>query len=201
MKNGLLIVVSGPSGVGKGEVCNMLKKLYDNVITSVSVTTRAKRPNEIEGVNYFFRAKKEYEELKNSGMFLETFEIFGNCYGTPKEFVMKNLQDNKDVLLEIDVQGALNVKEKYSDAVLVFIAPPSNRILEQRLRGRNTEDEKTISKRLDASKQELAKAGFYDYIIVNDDIKSCAKSIIDILKAEKLKISRNKEFVKNIINN
>lgn len=199
--SGLLLVISGPSGVGKGEVCKMLMQLDDNIVPSVSVTTRKMRPQEIEGVNYFFKTKSEYDVLKKDGMFLETFEIYENCYGTPKEFVLNNLASGKDVLLEIDVQGALKVKENYKDAVLIFLAPPNSAVLEQRLRGRNTEDELTINKRLSAAKAELGKMEKYDYIIINSDITSSAKSVIDIIKSEKLKIIRNKNLINYLLNN
>lgn len=201
MRTGLLIIISGPSGVGKGEVCKVLKSLDTNIVQSVSVTTREKRPNEIEGVNYFFRTLKEYDELKKQGKFLETFEIYGNFYGTPKEFVLNNVANGRDVLLEIDIQGALNVMQSYPDAVSVFLAPPTLAILEQRLRGRNTEDEKTINKRLTAAKEEILIIKKYDYIVINSDIQFAAKTIKKIIESEKYRTRRNIELIKNLINN
>ncbi|KAI4453674.1 guanylate kinase-related [Holotrichia oblita] len=200
-KPGLLVIISGPSGVGKGEVCNMLKKLDSNIITSISVTTRKKRPNEIEGINYFFKTMEEYEALKKSGSFLETFEIYENYYGTPKEFVINNIKNGKDILLEIDIQGALHVMKNYKDTVSVFLAPPDCAVLEQRLRGRNTEDEAAINKRLSAAKEELLTMEKYDYIVINSDIESSAKTIKDIIKSEKFKTLRNKELIKNLLKN
>ena len=195
---GLLIIISGPSGVGKGEVCNALKTLDKNIVTSVSVTTREKRPNEIEGLNYFFKTVKQYEALKKSGSFLETFKIYGNYYGTPKEFVLNKIALGYDVILEIDIQGALHVMKNFEGAVSIFLAPPSKEVLEQRLRGRNTEDEITITRRLSASKEELATVKKYDYIVVNNDISDSAKAILNIIKSEKFKTLRNKELIKEL---
>lgn len=200
-KQGLLVIISGPSGVGKGEVCKTLKKLDDNSVNSISVTTRKKRPNETEGVNYFFKTIEEYESLKKSGSFLETFEIYGNYYGTPKEFVFNNINNGKNVLLEIDVQGALCVMKNFPDAVSIFLAPPNSAVLEQRLRGRNTEDENTIIKRLVAAKEEFLAIEKYDYIVVNSDIENSAETIKDIIKSEKFKTSRNKELINLLKNN
>lgn len=198
---GILVIISGPSGVGKGEVCKVLKTLDDNLIDSISVTTREKRIGEIEGVNYFFRTKEEYDALKKAGSFLETFEIYGNYYGTPKEFVLNNVANGKDVILEIDIQGALHIMNSYPDVLSIFIAPPNSAVLEQRLRGRNTEDESAITKRLSASKDELKTMEKYDYIVINSDIENSAKAIKDIIKSEKFRTKRNKELINSLLNN
>jgi len=198
---GVLIVISGPSGVGKGEVVRTLKKLDAKIAESVSVTTRKKRPGEVEGVHYYFKTIKEYNALKKSGKFLETFEVIGNYYGTLKEFVFENLDKGTDVLLEIDIQGALDIKQNYPDAVLIFLAPPSMTELERRLRMRNTEDEATILYRLKNAKNELQKMNKYDYVVINDNILKCAQSTLGIIQAERLKTKRNEEIIYLLLRN
>lgn len=178
---GHLIIISGPSGVGKGTVCDKLLKQRSNIVKSVSVTTRQPRAGEIDGVDYFFKTKQEYEELKKKGGFLETFSIYDNFYGTPTEFVEKNINDGKSVLLEIDVQGALAVKQKMPDAKLIFLAPPSIEHLVQRLSKRNTEDEQSFKKRISAAKAELDNKDKYDYIIINDDIDKATEEVKRII--------------------
>ena len=198
---GILIVISGPSGVGKGAVIRDLKELDPKIVESVSVTTRRMRPGEAEGVHYFYKTIEEYSTLKKSGKFLETFEVLGNYYGTLKEFVLKNLNKGVDVILEIDIQGALDVKKNYQDAVLIFLAPPSMKELERRLRMRDTEDEKTIIYRLKNATSELQKMNKYDYVVINDNILECANETFGIIQAERKAAKRNKEIMEQLLKN
>lgn len=198
MKEGLLVVVSGPSGVGKGTICQKLYK-EKNIVQSVSVTTRAPRPSEIDGVHYFFKSIEEYKKMKENNEFLETFEVFGNFYGTPKEKVFNEMKNGKDVLLEIDVQGGLNVKSNDEDAVLIFVMPPSLKELRKRLVGRKTESESQIEIRTNKAKIEMKEYSKYDYIVINDDLNTCIKQIKNIIDSEKRKTSRNIQYAENII--
>ena len=178
-----LFVISGCSGVGKGTVINeFMKRNSNDFILSVSCTTRNPRPNEIDGINYFFISKEEFEKNIKEDKFLEHANFAGNYYGTKKKYVRQKMDEGYNVLLEIDTQGALQVKEKMPESVLVFIAPPSIEELEQRLRGRHTEDEETIQKRLAQVKTELERSQKYDYTIINDNILRAVKEIEDIVK-------------------
>jgi guanylate kinase len=180
-KNGKLIIVSGPSGVGKGTVCGILLKSNNNIVKSVSVTTRNPRKGEINGVNYFFVTKDEYQKIKQEGGFLETFEIYGNFYGTPIKFVEENLKKGINVLLEIDVQGALEVKRKMPSALLIFLLPPSMEVLCERLKGRNTEDSESFKRRMESAQAEIQNKSRYDYCVVNDNAQKAAEEILQII--------------------
>lgn len=182
--NKKLIVISGSSGVGKGTVISGLLERNPNFSLSISFTTREKREGEIEGVNYFYVSKEEFKQSLENNEFLEWAEFSDNCYGTKKAFVQKCLRENKDLILEIDTQGALQVKEKMPEAVLIFIAPPSYQDLEFRLRNRNTESEEAISKRLDFVKLEIKNSEFFDYRIINDTVESAILELERIIKAE-----------------
>lgn len=195
---GLLIVLSGPSGAGKGTICSRLRAEMPNLTYSVSMTTRQPRVGEVEGVNYFFRDKEEFEELLKEDAFLEYAKVYDNYYGTPKKHVMDLLDQGKSVLLEIDIQGAMQVKECYSDAIFIYIVPPSLTELSARLRGRATDSEEVIDKRLSLACSELALAHRYDYIVVNDDLDEATEKTASILRAESCKISRNKEKIQFI---
>lgn len=197
MKNGLLVVLSGPSGAGKGTV---IEKLLENsgLRLSVSCTTRKPRAGELEGVNYFFKSKKEFENMIDNNEFLEYQKVFDNYYGTPADYVYRMLVSGQDVLLEIDVQGAETVREKFGEAVFIFLAPPSLGELERRIRTRGTETDEEIEKRLSVARDELNYISEYDYIIINEDINNVVKSIKSILIAEKQKVFRN-EGIKNAI--
>ena len=153
---GLLIVISGPSGAGKGTICANIRKEMPNLVYSVSMTTRAPRVGEVEGVNYFFRSKEEFESLLSEDAFLEYAKVYDNYYGTPKQHVMDLLDDGKSVLLEIDIQGAMQVKERFSDAVFIYIVPPSLTELSERLHNRGTDAKEVIDKRLSLACSELA---------------------------------------------
>ena len=195
---GLLIVLSGPSGAGKGTICSRLRAEMPNLTYSVSMTTRQPRVGEVEGVNYFFRDKEEFEELLKEDAFLEYAKVYDNYYGTPKKHVIDLLDQGKSVLLEIDIQGAMQVKERYSDAIFIYIVPPSLTELSARLRGRATDSEEVIDKRLSLACSELALAHRYDYIVVNDDLDEATEKTASILRAESCKISRNKEKIQFI---
>ncbi|MGI5849625.1 MAG: guanylate kinase [Christensenellales bacterium] len=196
MEKGLLIVLSGPSGTGKGTVCKALLKDREDLCLSVSCTTRKPRACETEGINYYFKSGQEFEELIKQGEFLEYAKIFSNYYGTPRSFVESKLFEGKDVLLEIDVQGALMTKRSFPDGVFLFLIPPSMEELELRIRRRGTEDEQQILTRLGKAGKEMALMDEYDYVIVNDHIDKVVKSINCIIRAEKLRVSRNKDNFK-----
>lgn len=200
-EKGMLITVSGPSGSGKGTVLGELIKKRDDVKISVSMTTRQKRNGEVDAVNYYFVAKDYFEKKISEGSMLEYAQYAGNYYGTPKEPVDEMLKAGKAVILEIDVQGADKIKEIYPDVIRIFIMPPSASVLERRLRGRNTEDEETINHRLVIAKGEMKMASEYDFIVVNDELDSAVKDVETIIDAERLKASRNKIFLSEVINN
>ena len=154
-KKGLLIVVSGPSGAGKGTICTRYAKSHDDCALSVSMTTRAPRPGEIEGESYYFVSKEEFENKVKAGGFLEHAVFCENMYGTPKDKVLEMIESGKDVILEIEVQGAMQVRSHYPEGVYIFVIPPSIKELAKRLRGRNTEDDEVIAKRLERAKSEF----------------------------------------------
>ncbi len=176
-----LLVISGSSGVGKGTVIKSLLEKCSNINLSVSCTTRNPRPGEEHGVNYFFLSKEEFKESIANDDFLEWAEFSENFYGTRKSYIEKCLNNNQNVLLEIETQGALQVKEKMPEAVLIFIAPPSIEELEARLRGRQTETEDAIQKRLNFVKLEMENSKKYDYIVVNDTVENAVNKIIEII--------------------
>lgn len=195
---GILIVLSGPSGTGKGTICAALRQQMPNLVYSVSMTTRAPRVGEEEGVSYFFRDKEEFQRLIKEDAFLEYAQVYDNFYGTPKQHVMDLLAEGKSVILEIDIQGAMQVKERFSEAVFIYIVPPSLDILSNRLRDRGTDAADVIDKRLSKASSELALAHRYDYIVVNDVLPDAVEKVVSILRAEACKIKRNKEKIQYI---
>lgn len=199
MKKGLLLVISGPSGSGKGTLIKRILELDDSFIYSVSATTRAPRIGERNGVNYYFIDREDFEARIADGMMLEHAEYCGNYYGTPKKEVNENLTAGHNVILEIEVAGAMQIKEKCPEAVLIMITPPDFRTLEARLRGRGDNvGEDVIRRRLETAKVELSKLGEYDYIVINGDnmIDDAVHMIMDIVVAEKSRVSRADEFTK-----
>ena len=195
MKKGTLMVVSGPAGVGKGTVVKRACEMAEGKIhLSVSATTRAPRPIDSEGVTYYFKTKDEFREMIAQNQVLEWAEYVGNYYGTPRQPVEDALSRGQDVILEIEVQGAMQIKKNFPEAVLTFIAPPSYEELESRLRGRGTETEEQILSRLETAKGELALMGEYDYIIVNDEIEQASRDILTVLRADKLTKKNQKDL-------
>ncbi len=199
-KRGVLLVVSGPSGVGKGTVMKKLFEMDNNLYFSVSATTRAPRPGEIDGVHYKFKTREEFEHDIEIGEMLEYAQFSGNYYGTPKSAVEEKLSEGKDVVLEIETQGARNVKKVFPKAVLVYILPPSIDMLRERLIGRQTEDEETVNRRLHTAYSELHEAPeLYDYFVVNDMVENCAVKIEDIIEGARCSKAAMKEILKKIL--
>ena len=187
MNNGLLVVISGPSGVGKGTVLKEVFEKDDRLAYSVSLTTRAPREGEHNGVEYNFVTKDEFLKNVENGRMLEYTEYCGNYYGTSAEYVERQRADGKDVILEIETEGGGNVKRLFPDSVLIFIAPPSVEELERRLTERGTENPEAVARRIKRAKEELASSGIYDYIVTNDTVERAAEEIAAILRAERIK--------------
>lgn len=195
-KKGLLLVVSGPAGVGKGTVNAALMAKHPEIRMSVSATTRAPRPGEIDGVHYFFKTKEEFTHMIEENAFLEYMHVFGmNYYGTPKSFVEAERDKGNHVILEIDVQGARKVKAACPDAVMIFIAPPSLSILKARLVGRGTETQESIDVRTATALEELKALPEYDYMVINDVVEEAVGEMESILVAELLRTGRNTELI------
>ncbi len=198
-RKGLLLVVSGPAGVGKGTVNAMLMQRHPEIKMSVSVTTRAPRPGEIDGVHYFFRTKEEFDRMIEENAFLEYMHVFGmNYYGTPRSFVEAEREKGNHVILEIDVQGAMKVKEACPDAVMVFIAPPSLAILKSRLVGRGTETQESIDVRTATALNELKMLPQYDYMVINDVLEEAVGEMESILTSELLRTERNTTLIEKL---
>lgn len=181
-----LFVISGSSGVGKSTIIKALLQRNPNFVFSISCTTREKREGEIDGVNYFYVSKEDFEKSIKNNEFLEWAEFSGNYYGTTKTFVDKCFKDDKNLILDIDTQGALQIKEKMPDAVLIFIMPPSYEHLESRLRNRKTDSEEAIAKRLDVVKLEIKNSDKYDYRVVNDKLEDAIIELEKIINAERI---------------
>lgn len=193
-QNGLLIVLSGPSGVGKGTVRKALFESEGHNFTySISMTTRQPRAGEVDGEDYYFVTKEEFEKRIKDGKFLEYAEFVGNYYGTPIDKVEENIAAGKEVVLEIEVEGARQVKQKMSDAVFIFIAPPSFKALHDRLKTRGTERQEVIEERLAKAKRELRLMNDYDYIVINDEVNNAADRIRAIIRAEHASTKRSAE--------
>ena len=182
---GMLILISGPSGSGKGTVCSLLMEQYPEMRLSISATTRPPRPGEVHGRNYYFMTREEFERLAGEGGFLEWAPIYGNLYGTPAGPVRDMLDRGEDVILEIDVQGGLQVKERFPGAILIFVTAPSRSVLESRLTGRGTDNPEEIKKRLLWVDTELGFMSKYDYVVINENIAETIAKIRCILVAER----------------
>lgn len=198
MSKGLLLVISGFSGAGKGTVMKRLLELHDEYSLSISATTRKPREGEADGREYFFKTVEEFEKMIAEDALIEHAQYVGNYYGTPKAYVEEQLDKGNNVILEIEIQGAMNIKRMFPDAVLMFITPPSAEELEKRLRGRGTEDETTIKARLSRAAEEAEGVEDYDYIVINDEVDLCVGRIHDIVLSEKMKAEYNLGLINNI---
>lgn len=198
MNKGILVVVSGFSGAGKGTVMKRLMEKYDGYALSVSATTRKPRPGEEDGREYFFRTRDEFEKLIEEDALLEYAQYVENYYGTPRSYVEEQLQAGRNVILEIEIQGAMKIKEKIPEALLVFVTPPTVEELERRLTGRGTETAQVIADRLARAGEEAEGMGQYDYILVNDTVEECVDHLHQIIVSEHSRVSRNAEFIADI---
>lgn len=197
-KTGTLIVLSGPSGAGKGTICNELLKQVDTLSLSISMTTRSPRCNEVDGKDYYFVTKEQFEEDIKKGNFLEYAKVHGdNYYGTPKRKVEESLASGKDIILEIDIQGALEVKEKMEEGIFIFIIPPSMRELKDRLIKRNTESKDKIIERFKNAYKEINEVTKYNYIVINDEVQNAVDKVKAIILAEKCRVDRIEDFELN----
>ena len=180
-EKGIIVIISGFSGAGKGTLVKRIMERSDQLVLSVSVTTRAPREGEVEGQDYFYITRERFDEMVENGELLEHAEYVGNGYGTPKAYVDEMLDSGKDVILEIDIQGAMQIRELYPDALLIFVIPPSVEELANRLRGRGTEDEETIRNRLIRAADEADGVENYDVILLNDDLEEATETLLDIV--------------------
>lgn len=193
-RRGILTVVSGFSGAGKGTVMKELVSRYQYKL-SISATTRMARAGEVDGREYFFLTRDKFESMIEEGQFIEYAEYVGNYYGTPRQYVEEQLDAGFNVILEIEIQGALHVKETFPDALLLFIVPPSAKVLKERLINRGTEDEATVKKRLGRAVEEAQFMEQYDYLIVNDKLDDCVEAVHRVILSEQDKMQYNKEFI------
>lgn len=195
---GSLIVLSGFSGVGKGTVLKRMMEKYDNYAYSVSATTRAPRVGEVDGKDYFFLTTEKFESMIREGAFLEYARYVDNYYGTPRKYVEDRLDEGKDVILEIEVNGAINIRKMAPEAVLIYMLPPSADTLKERLTGRGTERAEVVAGRLGKAAEEAENIGRYDYVIVNDDRDACAERLHSLIQAQHLRVNQNLDFIKEI---
>lgn len=188
-RKGLIISISGPSGVGKGTVISELRKRHPEMGNSISVTTRAPRGNEQDGVEYYFRTKEKFEELIEDGEIIEYDNYVGNYYGTPKTPLLKMTEEGKDVLLDLTIAGSVELRRVFPQkAIIIFLLPPSVEKLRERLVGRGTESPEVIDRRMEQATKEMTKAGSFDYVVINDDLNETVADIEAIIRAAKLKV-------------
>lgn len=198
-KRGLLIVLSGPSGVGKGTVrAAIFSKGEQKFVYSISATTRLPRTGETDGIDYFFKTREEFEQMIQNKQLLEYAEYVGNYYGTPLEYVENTLAKGKDVFLEIDVQGAIQVRELMPDGVFIFLTPPDLNELESRIVNRGTDSDEVIAKRMKTAREELELMKYYDYSVVNDTVDNAVQKIEAIIQTEHLRIVRNLDTIEEL---
>lgn len=197
-ESGLLIIISAPSGTGKSTLCRKLISDFPNACYSVSVTTRAPRRGEVQGKDYFFVSKNEFKQKIKRGELAEWALVHGHYYGTPKNFLEKNLVKGKNIILDIDVRGAMKLKKRYPQAVFIFLAPPSFSELERRIKGRRRNSEATIKKRLTNARWEMGRIGSYDYLVINDRLVDAFTQVKSIVLAEKNRVKRSKEKIQKL---
>ena len=201
MRNkGILTVVSGFSGAGKGTIMKRLMEKYDNYALSVSATTRAPRPGEEEGREYFFRTVEEFEKMIAKEQLIEYAKYVDNYYGTPKTYVKEQLEAHKNVILEIEIQGALKIREQFPETLLLFVTPPSAEVLKNRLTGRGTESEEVIHSRLVRAVEEADGCEVYDYLVINDDLDACVEEVHHIILSERSRMERRLSTIETIKN-
>ena len=197
-RQGMLAVVSGFSGAGKGKVMKALLEKYDNYALSISATTRAPRPGEQDGREYFFMTDGQFEELIQNDRLIEHARYVNHYYGTPRSYVESKMAEGKDVILEIEIQGAMKIREKFPDTLLVFVCPPSMEELKNRLVGRGTETLDVINGRLRRAVEESRGMDKYDYLLINDDLEECVDTLHETIRCERMRASRNHDFVSRI---
>ena len=197
-KKGILIVVSGFSGAGKGTLMKEIMKQYDNYALSISATTRKPREGEVDGREYFFRSVDEFEKMIAQDELIEYAKYVDNYYGTPRAYVEQKLEEGKDVILEIEIQGALKVKEKFPETLLLFVTPPNVEILRNRLIGRGTETMEVIESRMKRAIEESEGMDKYDYLVINDDLQECVEEMHHIIQEEHKRTFRNTDFIEQI---
>ena len=195
---GILIVVSGFAGSGKGTLMKEILEQYDNYALSISATTRKPRGTEMDGREYFFKTTEEFKKMIAEGELIEYANYVGNYYGTPKAYVEEQLASGKDVILEIEIQGALKVKKQFPETLLLFVTPPNAQILKERLVGRGTESEEVIEQRMLRAAEEAEGIMAYDYILINDDLQTCVSQMHHIIQSEHYRTSRNAAFIEQI---
>lgn len=193
--SGILIILSGFAGSGKGTIIKELLDKYDNYALSVSATTRAPREGEVEGVHYFFKTEEEFKKMIAEGELLEYANYVGNYYGTPRAYVKQQLAAGKNVILEIETEGALNIKREYPDAVLIFVMPPSVEEIHNRLQKRGTESEEIIEKRMQKAGIEIAAVDRYDYLMINDVLSESVELFNAIVSSQHMAVSRNRDYI------
>lgn len=191
MNKGRLFVISGPSGAGKGTICKKVLSECENLNVSVSVTTRPKRVGEVHGKNYYFVSMEEFDQIKDEGGLLEYACVYGNYYGTPKKAVLETLDQGKDVVLEIDIQGALSIKSTYPDGIFIYILPPSLAELTERIRSRGTDSESSIRLRMSKAMSEISYIDEYDYCVINGDLEAATKVVNAIILAEHARVPKD----------
>lgn len=195
---GSLVIVSGFSGAGKGTVVKAITQKYDNYALSISATTRAPRPGELEGREYFFKTREEFEQMIAGGQLIEYAQYVGNYYGTPRKYVEQQLEAGKDVILEIEIQGAMKVKKLIPEALLIFMTPPSANELKNRLEGRGTEAKEVIQSRLERAVEESKGIDGYDYVLINDTIDECVEELHRIIQVSHGRYNQKQELISNI---
>ncbi len=198
-RKGNLIVVSGPSGAGKGTICQEMFRQHSDLQYSISATTRAPRSGEVDGVNYLFVAKAHFEAMIEQDDLLEWAEVYGNYYGTPRSYVLEMMASGKDVVLEIDTQGALQVKKKFPEGIFIYIVPPSLEELSKRIYNRGTDAPDVIERRLSCAKEELICASEYNYVVVNDQLDQAVEKVRAIIVAERCRVQRNLDVVDEVL--